>query len=350
MTRSPRRTALVVCPGRGTYNATELGYLGRHHADRADLIGGFDAIRAQRHEPLLRDLDSAAAFKPSVHGRGDNASALIFASSFADFLAIDRTAFDIVAVTGNSMGWYTALSCAGALSAEDGFSLCDAMGGYMTEASIGGQAIWTLVDEDWRPIEGRRAALEDAITAIHGHDGAELYASIELGGMLVVAGDAAGLAAMTERAPKGPGRFPLALAGHAAFHTPMQTPVAERARATLPAATFHGPAAPLVDGSGRIWRPHATDPTALWNYTLGEQVVETYDFTGAMRVALHEFAPEAVIVLGPGEALGSAVAQSLIAIGWRGLAGKGDFARVQAEAPLVLSMGREGQRAMAVGG
>ena len=28
-----RKTAVVICPGRGTYNATELGYLGRHFPD-----------------------------------------------------------------------------------------------------------------------------------------------------------------------------------------------------------------------------------------------------------------------------------------------------------------------------
>ena len=42
-----RKTALVVCPGRGTYNKDDLGYLARHHADKAGLIGAIDAARLE---------------------------------------------------------------------------------------------------------------------------------------------------------------------------------------------------------------------------------------------------------------------------------------------------------------
>jgi malonyl CoA-acyl carrier protein transacylase len=344
-----RQKALVICPGRGTYNAAELGYLRRHHAARADFLDMVDAYRAAHHQPTVCELDDAQTYSPGVHARGDNASALIFACSFADFLAIDRSAFDIVAVTGNSMGWYTALACAGALDPEPGLALVNTMGLYMQEASIGSQAIYALADEDWREIAGRRAALLDAIADIHGHDGAELYISIELGCMLVVAGNRAGLAAMAARAPKGPGRFPLALPNHAGFHSPLQAPVSQLAKATIDMAAFHGPAIPLIDGFGRIWRPHATDAAALWDYTLGEQVVETYDFTSAMQVSVKEFAPDRVIILGPGDTMGSAVAQSLIGVRWRGLTSKGDFAEAQAREPYVLAMGRDDQRVAATG-
>ncbi|HEY2483119.1 MAG TPA: hypothetical protein VGI30_13125, partial [Caulobacteraceae bacterium] len=193
-----KQTVVVVCPGRGTYNAGELGYLARRHRYQTALFDRFDAERARRGQPGVRELDAATAFDPATHLRGDNASALIFASSYADYLAIDREAFDIVAVTGNSMGWYTALACAGALSPETGFSLCNAMGALMQEASIGGQVIYALVDDDWLPIGGRREALTQAIAAVHGHEGAEVYVSIELGGMLVLAGNFAGLAALAE--------------------------------------------------------------------------------------------------------------------------------------------------------
>jgi acyl transferase domain-containing protein len=343
-----KQTALVVCPGRGTYNAPELGYLARHHAGQTALLDMIDAERQRRGQPGVRELDTAATYSPGVHARGDNASALIFACSLADFLAIDRTAFDIVAVTGNSMGWYTALACAGALSPAQGFEVCNTMGALMHEASIGGQVIYALVDDDWRSIPGRREALMEAIAAVHSRDGAEVYVSIELGGMLVIAGNRAGVSALAACAPKGPGRFPLALAGHAAFHTPLQAAVAARAREQLSPEGFAGPVRPLIDGAGRIWRPHASAPLAFWDYTLGEQVVETFDFTAAMRVAVREFAPDRLIVLGPGETLGSAVAQCLIAAHWRGLDSKTAFAKVQSGDPLVLAMGREDQRARVV--
>ena len=43
-----KRTALVVAPGRGVYNAAELGYFHRHHESRLNLLAGFDAQRAER--------------------------------------------------------------------------------------------------------------------------------------------------------------------------------------------------------------------------------------------------------------------------------------------------------------
>ncbi|GIU10656.1 hypothetical protein TUM4641_27700 [Shewanella morhuae] len=58
----------------------------------------------------------------------------------------------------------------------------------------------------------------------------------------------------------------------------------------------------------------STDTAKLREYTLGEQVVKPYDFSKAIVVAMKEFAPDRVIVLGPGNTLGGPVAQSLIAI------------------------------------
>ena len=133
-----RRTALVVCPGRGVYNKSELGYLHRHHADKSALIAQIDAYRASLGQPTVSALDSTKSFAPEIMTRGDNASPLIFACSLADFLSIDRDGVEVVAVTGNSMGWYTALACGGALSHHDALAVINTMGGYMHEALIGG--------------------------------------------------------------------------------------------------------------------------------------------------------------------------------------------------------------------
>ena len=346
----PRRKGLVVCPGRGVYNKSELGYLRRHHAGKAALIAQIDAYRAGLGQPTVSELDSAASFDPELMTRGDNASPLIFACSLADFLSIDPAAIDVVAVTGNSMGWYTALTCGGALSHLDGLAVINTMGGFMHEALIGGQVVHTLVDDDWRPIPGRRKALLDIVAQVHGQAGAELYISIELGGMLVLAGNAAGLEALLSKGPKGPGVFPMTLMNHAAFHTPLQAPISRRALASLAQDAFREPVVPLIDGRGFIWRPGAVETRDLWDYTFGAQVIEPYDFTTAIQVAVREFAPDCLIVLGPGATLGGAVAQSLIAARWRGLDSKATFAAVQAEAPFVIAMGRDDQRGLVAPG
>lgn len=340
-----RRRALVIAPGRGTYNKEELGYLARHHGARGDMLARFDALRRQAGQAGVSELDGAGRFVLSRYSRGDNASALIHACAVADFDAIDRDAYDIVAVTGNSMGWYIALACGGALDEAGGFVLTNTMGTLMQQALIGGQLIYPFVDADWREIPGKR---DEILALIERTEG--LFLSIMLGGMLVLAGHEAALEQAARQLPRVQDRFPMRLANHAAFHTPLQRPVSDRGKAALGEAVFRSPGLALIDGRGRIWWPHATDTAALGDYTLGHQVVAPYDFTGAVRTGLREFAPDVVIVLGPGRTLGGAVAQSLIACGWQGLEGKADFQARNRDRPMVLSMGVDGQREQVVSG
>jgi [acyl-carrier-protein] S-malonyltransferase len=334
-------SALVVCPGRGTYGKGELGYLKRHHANKTDLIEAFDALRAKRGQPTVSELDGAERFSPALHTRGDIASPLIFAASYADFLSIDRHRYSVTAVTGNSMGWYTALAVGGAASAEKGFAIVDAMGENSQAGEPGGQVLLTLVDEEWRPVPGLR---EQVLALVERLDG--LHVSIELGGMMVLAGTEPALAALLAEAPPTPARDPLRLVNHGPFHTPLMKGSSERALA-LPGEWIGGPDVPMIDGRGHIWRPHATDAEALRRYTFAAQILETYDFTRAIQVAVKEYAPDRIILLGPGDTLGGAIAQALIAIEWRGLRSKADFQAAQAsDAPILLAMGREEQRAM----
>ncbi len=335
------KTAVVICPGRGTYTKTELGYLKRHFGDRA-LMASFDARRKALGQETLTDLDSASTYSVSKHTRGDNASALIYASTLADFRALQDV--EVLAVTGNSMGWYSTLACGGALTAEAGFDVVNTMGTLMQERLIGGQLIYPFVDENWQADPAHKAALLAQVAEIAARPDHALALSIDLGGMLVLAGNEAGLKAFEAAVPVVQTRFPMRLANHAAFHTTLQAPVAEAGRAALSPALFSQPKLPLIDGRGAIWWPGATDTHDLWDYTLGHQVTETYDFTHAIRIAAQEFAPDLFIITGPGTTLGGAVAQSLILSDWRGMATKADFQTLQQTDPLLISMGMEDQR------
>lgn len=337
------RTAVVVCPGRGTYNKGELGVLSRHFGDSA-LMARFDAMRSANGQPTLSELDGAERWSAAVHTRGDNAAGLIYAATLGDIRSLQGV--EVVAVTGNSMGWYSALACAGALQAEDGFTLANTMGTLMHEHAIGGQVLYPFMGEDWLPDPARKAELLILAGEIGTREGHVLALSIDLGGMLVLAGNEAGLAAFEGAVPPLQGRFPMRLANHAGFHCHLQQPVAEAGRARLAPELFSQPALPLVDGRGHVWWPGASDTGALWDYTLGHQVVETYDFTRAIANAAREFAPDLFIVTGPGTTLGGAVAQSLILANWRSMASKADFQQRQAEQPLLVSMGMDDQRAL----
>ncbi|MBN8629702.1 MAG: ACP S-malonyltransferase [Rhodobacterales bacterium] len=339
------KTALLICPGRGTYSKTELGSLTKF-PDPA-LLARFDAERARLGQETLSALDGAQTYSMARHTRGDNASALIYACTLGDRLALSGV--EVVAVTGNSMGWYSALACAGAVSPMDGFTVVNTMGTLMQEALIGGQLVYPFMGEDWQDAPARREELLALVEEIGDRPGHDLALSIDLGGMLVIAGNEAGLKAFEAAVPPVQGRFPLRLGNHAAFHTALQAPIAAKGRAALPEGLFGQPKTPLIDGRGHVWWPGAATTAALRDYTLGHQVVEPYDFTAAIRTAAREFAPDYFIVPGPGTTLGGAVAQSLIRANWRGLSCKADFQRLQAEEPFLISMALPDQRPLVTG-
>lgn len=337
------KTAVVICPGRGTYNASELGYLHRYFPDGA-MLSAFDGIRKKAGQETLSALDGAEKFSLSKHTRGDNASGLIYAATVGDYLSINRDEVEVVAVTGNSMGWYSALGCAGALSPENGFLVSNTMGTLMQEALIGGQLIYPWVDENWVPDLAHHEALLRLVAEIDEKPDHVLTLSIDLGGMLVLAGNDKGLKAFEKEVDVVQERFPMRLANHAAFHSHLQAPVAEKGRAALSRELFTQPDVPMIDGRGSIWWPKSSDLRALYDYTLGHQVTETYDFTRAITVAAREFAPDLFIITGPGTTLGGAVAQSLILADWKDLKDKSSFKAVQKDDLMVVSMGMDDQR------
>ena len=339
------KIAVLICPGRGTYGKAELGSLAKF-PDPA-LLARFDAERTRLGQDTLTALDSAPTYSVARHTRGDNASALIYACTYGDKLALSGV--QVVGVTGNSMGWYSALACAGAVSPMDGFTVVNTMGTLMQDALIGGQVVYPVMDEDWHDAPARRADLLALVAGIDARPGHDLGLSIDLGGMLVVAGNDAGLTAFEAAVPPLQGRFPLRLGNHAAFHTALQAPVAAKGRAALPEALFTQAQTPLIDGRGHVWWPGAATTAALRDYTLGHQVVQPYDFTAAIRTAAREFAPDLFIIPGPGTTLGGAVAQSLIRANWRGLTCKADFQRMQAADPFLISMALPDQRALVTG-
>lgn len=342
-----KKTAVVICPGRGTYTKTELGYLKRYRPRFAAEIAAVDARLAGLGQPTVTELDDAEKFSLKTHTPGEFASTLIYSCSLMDFLAIDRGKFDIVAVTGNSMGWYTALACAGALDRDASFTLIHTMGSMMKGGVIGGQLIYPVVDEVWRPDAGKRGLVENAVAEINAVAGCEAHMSIRFGGYAIIGGNEPALAALMKALPPAEdGKYPFILVNHAAFHTPLLRGTSERAFRELNVDLFRKPALPLVDGRGAIWQPYSTDVAALRDYTLGSQVYDTYDFTAAVSVALKEFAPDALILLGPGSTSGGAVGQILVQNKWGQMASKADFSARQVKDPILFAMGREDQRGL----
>jgi malonyl CoA-acyl carrier protein transacylase len=343
------RSAVVLCPGRGSYTGGELGYLSRPAPlePLQPLWAALDAVDARRAacgDRPLRELDGAGSFTAEML-RGENASGLTFAATAFDFLRLDRDAVEVVAVGGNSMGWYSALFAAGALGLDDTFELVETMGGATRDGTIGGQIVYPIVNEQWHVDDERRARVEAALEVVRA-DGLQAGWSIRYGGFAVLWAEQDGIDKLRGALPEleiGARTYPLALPGHSAFHSALMEPVSGRALRQLAALGWHAPDASLIDGRGHVWRPRWIDPEALMRYTLQTQVLETFDFSATVRVALREYAPELVVLLGPGDALGAAVAQVVIAERWQGIDSRDAFAHRQQDDPLLISLARPEQ-------
>ena len=107
---------------------------------------------------------------------------------------------------------------------------------------------------------------------------------------------------------------------------------------------FNNPNIPVVDGRGYIWSPWSSDEKELYDYTLNHQITSTYDFSRSVSVAIKEFCPDNIVLLGPGNSLGGPVAQVLIDHRWNELKTKTDFLNSQVNNPYLISMGIEEQR------
>jgi hypothetical protein len=116
--------------------------------------------------------------------------------------------------------------------------------------------------------------------------------------------------------------------------------ITQRAYQQIPRALFKGPKLPLVDGRGKVWTPFSTDPKELYQYTFDHQVTQTYDFTAALVVSLKEWAPDLLVLLGPGDNLGGAIGQTMVSINWKGIDSKRSFQARQKTDPVLYSMGR----------
>ncbi len=343
-----RPRAVLVLPGRGAYTAATLGTIPADHP----LVARAEAIRAELGLDSLLALDAADSFEPSVHLRSGNAAPLIFLAALLD---AERAMADhrVVAIIGNSLGWSTALAAAGSLDFDDAFRMVQGIAHLQEEAAdagiSGGQLIYPRVGLDWQPVEAYTAALEGAMTDGHGTvdggtDPDRAYPSVDLGAYVVLAASEAGIARLLDTLPPvkvGERQFPLRLAFHGPYHTPLLATVAEAATERFATLDWRAPEVTLIDGRGARFTPWATDPAELARYTLGEQIVTPYRFAAGARVALREYAPELLVLTGPGNTLGGVVGQLVVAEGYHGIRTRADFESAQAgAAPLVLSMGR----------
>lgn len=321
-----RPTAVLFCPGRGSYTKDELGFVGRtiRPGPTADALAACDDWRRSQDRPTLTEIDGAEKFRPGLHLDGENAAELIYFGTMAH-LAQLRERYRILAVAGNSLGWYTALPAAGALDPTSGWRLVATMAALQRSVK-GGQVLTTTVDEHWQPNAQLQVAVMAVLHALQDR-GDETFCnhSIRLGGHEVIAGTEAAITALLTHLPKvkvGDRDFPFRLAGHGPFHTKLCSTVSEQATQMLADLPMREPDCHLIDGFGNVHSPWSADPRELLHYTTTQQVLETFDFSACVRTAMREFQPDVLLCAGPGNSLRAPVGHCVLREGWRGVQDK----------------------------
>ena len=331
--------AAVAFPGRGSYGPGSLGSLAADHP----WVGRADELRAEMRLPSIAAIDAAEQFIPALHLRAANAWPLTFLASLLD---AERIADDheVVVVVASSMGWYTALAASGALEFDDAYRLVQQMAlaaeEPLDDAATAAELVYPLIDDAWERDDSRAglidAALEDA--------GEGAIRALELGSFSVIAGTAGAVDRVSASLPPvtvGGRSYPLRLASADAWHTPLRARSAASAAARLGDLAWERPKVTIVDGRGVRFTPLSTDPARLAEHSLVGHAEAPYDFARAFRVALREYAPDVILLPGPGATLGTACAQRIVAEGYRGSRSRTELEAVQAgPSPLLLSMRR----------
>ncbi len=229
------------------------------------------------------DLRQTAVTQPAIFIH----SVLLAKSLGADFKP------DMVA--GHSLGEFSALVAAGALSFEDGLRLVAARARAMqkacelTESTMA--AVLALPDEK----------VEEICAGI---EGTVVCANYNCPGQLVISGEVAAIDAACEALKAAGAKRALKLKVGGAFHSPCMEPARAELAAAIEATEFHTPVCPVFQNVDAL--PH-TDPSEI-KANLVAQLTAPVRWTQSVRNMIADGATE-FVELGPGKVLQGLVAK-----------------------------------------
>lgn len=260
--------------------------------DFADQFPRAQELFARANEILGYDLASVCFHGPEVElTKTENAQPAIYLVSWVAFQLLrerlPNLAFD--ATAGLSLGEFTALAAAGALSFEDGLRVVWRRGRFMQEAcelTRGGMAAIIALDE-----EATREVCAEA--------GVEL-ANLNCPGQLVISGETEKIAAACELAKKRGAKkaMPLTVAG--AYHSRLMASAQSKLSAELERVTLRAPQVPVISNVTAL--PHGS--TSELQARLVDQVTSPVRWEASMRYLLAQGFTR-FVELGPGAALNS---------------------------------------------
>ncbi|MEA2000930.1 MAG: ACP S-malonyltransferase [Actinomycetota bacterium] len=270
----------ILFPGQGSQS---VGMGADVVAARPDLLG------PAADEVLGWSLGALCADGPeSELVRTDRAQPALYGVSFALWEAFaDAVPHAPFAAAGHSLGEYTALAAAGAVSYFDGLRLVAARGRAMkqaTDTSAGTMAA----------VMGADVPTVEEVVAAQRAGGAALWvANINAPGQIVVAGSVEAVEQLATSARDLGLRRVIRLNVAGAFHTPLMDPARREFEAALDSVSF-------AAGSFPVWTNLEAAPVGETAAALAGQLVGKVRFSESL-IAMSEAGVEAFVHIGPGD-------------------------------------------------
>ena len=226
-----------------------------------------------------------------------NAQLTTFVSSLMVLDAVERLGLEPAYCGGHSLGEYTALTAAGALSFEDGVRLVCERADAMHDAGLenpGTMAAVLGLDDDLVEVACRRA------------DSDVWVANFNAPGQVVIAGSPEGVAAAAAHAKELGAKKVMPLPVSGAFHTPFMAPARDRLRKAIAEANPRDTEVPVVSNVDAIAHDQGSDWASLLSAQLSSPVRWKHCLLTLEEAGVTDF-----IELGPGGVLSGMAKRTL---------------------------------------
>lgn len=240
-----------LCPGQG---AQALG-MGKAwfdaSPDAARTFGAADEIL----EPIINAKLSDICFNGPAEtlNRTDIAQPALYTAAIASYQAMSSNGAPLAATAGLSLGEYTALHIAGAISFQDGLTLVAKRGRAMQDAAeASDSSMVALIGADEQQADELCAKVENELDS-------EILvpANYNAPGQIVISGTSAACKKSLEVAEQMNLRATqLSVAG--AFHSPIMAPAAEQLADALRSTPFNEPSIPVYSNVTALPHAHAS--------------------------------------------------------------------------------------------
>ncbi|MEV4434111.1 ACP S-malonyltransferase [Streptomyces sp. NPDC049555] len=242
------------------------------------------------------DLPELLLSTPAEHlRRTDLAQLTVFTVSVIAHAEAVRTGFldgPVAALAGHSLGEYTALTAAGALTVAEGAALVAARGRAMREAARHREGTMGVLVA---------APLAEVVAMVREvrEEGADVWvANVNAPGQTVVSGSPEGVAAVAAKAPVIGARM-LALPVGGAFHSPYMAPAAAALSGALRAARFAPRHLPVVANADA--RPY--DGDCDWPELGVQQLTSPVLWEQSVHTLTAQLGCRRLVEIGPGRTL-----------------------------------------------